>query len=132
VEIEFSEVDIARDRTTLVELLCFDDWPFHGSRTIAVEDIDSMEFKSPDVSSYWIMVSGQPVGLIRLLDLGDIGRGAAQFDLRVSSEHRRRGVGTQATRWIVAHLFSSHPELHRIEANTRHDNIGMQRALQAT
>jgi ribosomal-protein-alanine N-acetyltransferase len=38
-------------------------------------------------------------------------------------------LGRLATRWTVDHLFTSFPELHRIEANTRHDNHAMQRIL---
>ncbi len=71
-------------------------------------------------------------GRCRLLDLGDIGDGAPQFDLRIASPHRGRGIGTRASRWIVDHLFTTHPELHRIEANTRGDNAAMQQALSAT
>ena len=29
----------------------------------------------------------------------------------------------------MTHLFTDYPELHRIEANTRHDNAAMQRVL---
>ena len=78
---------------------------------------------------FWIVENGRRIGLVRLLDLGDIGEGAPLFDLRIAGRHRRSGFGARATRWIVDHLFSTYPEVHRIEANTRHDNVAMQRAL---
>jgi RimJ/RimL family protein N-acetyltransferase len=91
--------------------------------------VDAMEFDGPDVASHWIQEDGTTVGLVRHLDLGDIGAGAPLFDLRIAGARRGRGIGSLATRWTVDHLFTDHPELHRIEANTRHDNAAMQRVL---
>ena len=88
-----------------------------------------MEFATADVASFWISDQGETVGLLRVMDLGDIGEGAPLFDLRIAGRHRGRGLGTRATKWTVDHLFSTYPELHRIEANTRHDNDAMQRVL---
>lgn len=45
-------------------------------------------------------------------------------------EHRRRGIGTQAQRLLVAELFATRP-IHRIEAGTEVANIGERRALEA-
>ena len=68
-----------------------------------------MDFSSPDACSFWIVDSGQTAGLVRLLDLGDIGEGAPLFDLRIATRHRGRGLGRRATRWIADHLFTSYP-----------------------
>lgn len=103
--------------------------PFHAQRLLTTVDVVAMEFSSADVASFWIVERRQTVGLVRLLDLGDIGKGAPQFDLRIAGRHRGNGFGVHATRWIVDHLFTTYPELHRIEANTRHDNLAMQGAL---
>jgi Acetyltransferases, including N-acetylases of ribosomal proteins len=91
--------------------------------------VDATDYSSSDVESYWIVDDGVTVGLLRLFDLDDIGLGAPQFDLRIASAQRGRGYGSRATTWLVERLFDSYPELHRIEANTRHDNTAMQRAL---
>lgn len=127
--VEFQRVEIPRDYDELVEFLCRDEWPFHGRRLLSPDDIVAMDFSSSDVASFWIVAHPQRVGLVRLLDLADIGDGAPLFDLRIASRHRGCGFGLRATRWIVDHLFTSYPELHRIEANTRHDNAAMQRVL---
>lgn len=129
MSVEFERVEIPREREALVEFLCNDEWPFHGQRLLTPDDIVAMDFSSPHVASFWMVDHGQTVGLVRLFDLGDVGEGAPLFDLRVASRHRGRGFGMRATRWIVDHLFTSYPELHRIEANTRHDNAAMQRVL---
>lgn len=127
--VEFQQVEIRRDHDRLVDFLCNDEWPFHAQRRPTADDIEGMEFASPDVASFWVVSDSERAGLIRLLDLDDIGEGAPLFDLRIGSRHRGRGLGLQATRWIVDYLFDTYPKLHRIEANTRHDNAGMQRVL---
>lgn len=129
VTIEHVHVEVPRDEQQLIEFLCSDVWPFHGHRQLAVGEVHEMDFASPKVISFWIIDAGQTVGLIRLLDLTDIGEGAPQFDLRIGSRHRGRGYGKDAARWIAEHLFTSYPKLHRIEANTRDDNAAMQAAL---
>ena len=88
-----------------------------------------MDFAGDDVNSFWIVEGPDRVGIVRALDLADIGDGAPLLDIRIAVQHRGRGLGTLTTRWIVDHLFASHPALHRIEANTRHDNAAMQRVL---
>ncbi len=127
--LEFEAVEIPRHLQQLVDFLCNDVWPFHGQRRLSPDDVNAMGFSSADVVSYWVIEQGQAVGLIRVLDLGDIGKGAPLLDIRIASRHRGRGLGTQATNWIVGHLFDSYSELHRVEAATRHDNTAMQRVL---
>ncbi len=119
-----------QDRDRLIRLLTNDEWPFHGRRQINADSIDATDFSSSDVESYWIN-DHVTVGLLRIFDLDDVGLGAPQFDVRIASEHRGQGYGSGATTWLVTHLFESYPNLHRIEANTRHDNTAMQRALDA-
>jgi ribosomal-protein-alanine N-acetyltransferase len=125
-------VEVPRDHDDLITFLCDDIWPFHGRHRVTPDDVLAMEFASPDVASFWIVDDRAKVGLIRLLDLGDIGDGAPRFDLRIATPHRGRGIGTRATRWIVDHLFGVHSELHRIEADTRDDNRAMQHVLSAS
>lgn len=126
----FTRVELPRDDQRLVEFLCHDEWPFHGRRRLTANDVAAIDFSSADVACFWIIEQHQTVGLIRLLDLGDIGQGAPLFDVRITGEHRGRGLGTRAAGWIVDHLFTEYPELHRIEATTRHDNTAMRRVLE--
>jgi hypothetical protein len=51
------------------------------------------------------------------------------FDLRLRSAYRGRGIGTAAVRWLTGHLFTELPEVRRIEATTRSDNMAMRRVL---
>lgn len=125
----FDRVEFPRDREHLVEILCGDEWPFHGHSRLSPADVGEMSFATDGVESFWVMDGGRRVGLVRLMDLDDIGSGCPLIDIRVASNHRRQGLGTEATRWAVDHLFTSHPELHRIEANTRGDNVAMQAVL---
>ncbi len=128
MSVEFSELNPG-DHDTLVDFLCANEWPFHARRQLTSNDVAAMEFSTPDVATFWIASDAERVGLVRVLDLGDIGEGAPLLDVRIAGGHRRRGFGKLATRWVVDHLFDTHPTLHRIEANTRHDNVAMQRVL---
>lgn len=126
---DYVRVEVPRDEQELIEFLCNDMWPFHGRPRLASTDVGAIDFASSDVNSFWIIDGGHTVGLIRLIELEDIGEGTPQFDLRIASAHRGQGHGRRATRWIVDHLFTAYPELQRIEANTRHDNVAMQATL---
>jgi len=132
VLVEFEHVETPGDLQQLVKFLCNDGWPFHGQRRLTPDDVIAMDFTSAEAVSYWIIEQGHVVGLIRVLDLSDIGRGAPLLDIRIAGEHRGRRLGTRATHWVVGHLFDSYPDLHRIEAATRHDNTAMQRVLSNT
>lgn len=129
--IAFAPVRMPADADAVVRFLSEHPWPFHGVAAPTVAQAAAVELASDDVASFWLTVDGQAVGLARLLDLSDIGAGAPQFDLRIQPSSRGRGLGTIATRWIADRLFTEHPALHRIEAATRADNVGMQRALAA-
>ena len=126
---EHVRVEIPRDEPDLVDFLCADEWPFHGRRQLSVEDVRGIDFGGTDVASFWVVDGDERLGLIRIHDLGDIGEGAPRFDLRIAKRHRGRGHGSDAARWIVEHLFTTYPELHRIEANTRDDNAAMRAVL---
>lgn len=129
--VEFSVLNPSKDFDALVDVLCNNDWPFHARRRLTSKDVAAMEFSTPDVASFWIASDGERAGIVRVLDLGDIGEGAPLLDVRIASRHRGKGFGKLATQWVVAHLFDTYPKLHRIEANTRHDNAAMQQALSA-
>lgn len=79
-----------------------------------------------DIATFWIRDGEDTIGLIRLFDLDDLDNGSPLFDLRIDENHRGRGIGRFAVRWLTAHLFTTYPGLHRIEATTRSDNLAMQ------
>ena len=114
----------------VVHLLCDGYWPFHASSRLVPSDVSAIELLTSDVDSYWIINGDTPVGLIRLLDLGDVQHGSPLFDIRIASSHRGRGLGTAAVDWLTTHLFARFDVLHRIEATTRVDNGAMCRVLE--
>lgn len=113
------------EAAAVVEFLCANEWPFHGSPHLSPHDAASVAVVGDDVETFWIRMDGSTVGMIRLLDLDDIDDGSPLFDLRLAETHRRQGIGRQAVRWLTDHLFTTHPALHRVEATTRHDNVAM-------
>jgi RimJ/RimL family protein N-acetyltransferase len=117
-------------RAEVVEFLRAHEWPFHGRSTLSLDDARAIELASDDTESFAIWDFGEIVGLVRLFDLDDMLNGSPLFDLRVALEHRGRGLGTAAVSWLSKHLFDAHPELHRIEATTRGDNVAMMTVLE--
>lgn len=127
--VELHPVDVDHDRKLVIKFLCQSEWPFHGTRSLTVDEVNAMEFASDNVVSFWIASDGAYVGLIRAFDLGDIPNGSPLLDVRVATQHRGYGLGSAGTRLVVDYLFVAHPQLHRVEATTRHDNYAMQRVL---
>ncbi|MEP7201004.1 MAG: GNAT family protein [Ilumatobacteraceae bacterium] len=127
--LSFARVVLPDDSDRLVGFLCANQWPFHHTTRPQTADVAHMVFASSDVSSYWAVSDGRDVGLIRLLDLDDSVEGSPLFDVRIAEADRGRGVGGECVQWLTEHLFATYPSLHRVEANTRADNVAMQRVL---
>ena len=85
-------------------------------------------YAGSDCATWWIQHQGadQPVGLVRLHDLLDP---TALFDLYVRLEWRGRGLGLAAVRWLTRHVFHEHPDVIRLEGQTRADNHAMRVVL---
>lgn len=124
--LEFDPLHWPEDAQTVVEFLTASEWPCHGVPLLSRTDAAKVSVVANDTATFWIRNGAETVGLIRLLDLDDLDVGSPLFDLRIAQGHRGRGVGRQAVRWLTDHLFTTFPELHRIEARTRDDNQAMQ------
>jgi RimJ/RimL family protein N-acetyltransferase len=140
VPIGESDVETA----ALAELLCGDEWPFHGTSRPSREKVEGWlaggRFTGSEARSFWIRVAEQEptsqarlrlaemaVGVVTLRDLADP---TPVFDLRLRSAYRGRGFGSAAVRWLTDYLFTEFPEIRRIEGHTRRDNLAMQRVLE--
>ena len=114
------------DADALVGFLTGEPWPFHVTAVVSQEQarrrIGDGDFDGDAAQSFWIIEGDETVGLVTLDDLGS---GSPMFDLRIRARHRRRGLGTQTVRWLTGYLFTEFPDILRIEANTRKDNIAM-------
>lgn len=118
------------DADAIVAFLRGSEWPFHRVRQLSVAEADAMVVSDATSDSFWIRDAGVNVGVVRLLDLDDVDDGSPFFDLRIAEEHRGRGLGTAAVKWLSEHLFLEFPMLHRIEATTRSDNAAMMSILE--
>ncbi|MBM3269992.1 MAG: GNAT family N-acetyltransferase [Candidatus Sericytochromatia bacterium] len=118
------------DPEGLAAFLAADTWPFHGSyqvsRARALELIAKGEFLAEESREFWMLVGDERVGLLRLTDYTDP---TPMLDLRIRSAFRGRGLGAAGLRWITGHAFETRPDVHRIEGNTREDNVAMRRTF---
>ena len=131
LEITFIRLDDrGRDRAALVEFLTVHDFPFHATRrpTRAVVEgwIDAGRYGDADHASYWVLADAGRIGLVVLHDLTD---GAPLFDLRLATEHRRKGFGAHVLKALTAHVFTTMPAVNRFEGMTREDNIAMRKTF---
>jgi len=129
MDVRFERVEMPDDGEAVVEFLVANQWPFHGVPDLSRAAAAQIPVGSDDIASFWIRQGAAMVGLVRLLDLGDVEIGSPIFDLRIAEEHRGRGIGRRAVAWLTGHLFTTYSTLHRIEATTRDDNTAMQVAL---
>lgn len=76
--------------------------------------------------TFWINKDDKKIGLIIIDDINDT---IPLFDVRLATEWRGKGYGTQAVNWIKDYIFNLPDKKIRIEAYTRYDNIPMRKAL---
>lgn len=115
----------------LVELITSDTWDYfvytNPTPEIVREWIAKGWYSGEDNQIWWIVgTGGERIGLIRIHDLID---GTPQLDFRIRSAYRGQGVGTQALRWATEYLFTTLPEVLRIEGQTRQDNLAMRKTF---
>lgn len=136
MNLTFEPLKLPADHETLVAFLQNNPWPFHVNSAVTAEKaatmINDSLFTGTNHESFWIRGdSGNPLGLIRLIDLDDIDDGYPLFDLRISANARSKGVGKAAVHWLTKYLFEKHPHLERIAGTTRADNKAMRKTFRA-
>lgn len=114
----------------LVELLTSCSWDHFMTARHTPESVratwDEGEYAGPDNAGHLMLDDmGFVVGVVRTHDLQEL---TPMFDIRVREEARGRGFGSAGVRWVTDHLFAT-TDAHRIEAQTRHDNLAMRRTL---
>lgn len=131
--VTLDSIVLPRDQQAVIDLLTRNAWPFHARPVHTPESAADLEIASSSVASWWILADGRRVGLVRAIELDDIadgGGGCPLFDIRLAESARQHGIGTTAVTLLTDELFRRYPELHRIEATTRDDNVGMQTVLE--
>jgi RimJ/RimL family protein N-acetyltransferase len=122
--------DHERDRAELVEFLTAHEFPFHGTRRPTRADveawIDDGRFSGADHAAYWIHADPGRIGLVVLNDLTD---NAPLFDLRLATEHRGKGYGTDVLKALTTLVFTTMPAVNRLEGQTREDNVAMRKSF---
>jgi len=115
----------------LVGFLTGNDWPFHPEPRLEPAVVlrrlgDGVFESSGDRECWWVVRSGERVGLVVVFDLADP---TPMFDLRIAAGSRGRGYGTVTVRWLTSRIFSTWADKDRVEATTRADNWAMRSVL---
>jgi RimJ/RimL family protein N-acetyltransferase len=129
-ELSFREVRIQADLEAAVLFLRRHEWPFHASAQGPDLQTLQQDLRDKATRCFWLLVEGRHVGLLRVLDLDDIGDGCPVFDIRIEPQSHGRGLGRRAVQWMSHLLFNEYTGLHRIEATTRADHAAMRRVLE--
>ena len=131
--LSYQAVALPDNTERLVNFLCGESWPFHSSPVIEPDALRQRiadgAYTHDDSRSFWVLSNEQILGMIRIFDLDDIEDGAPLFDLRICSAVRGQGIGEQAVNWINQYLFTTYPQLKRIEGTTRVDNHAMRQVF---
>ena len=105
-------------------------FPFHMNPSPTREGLDSRreegDFDGPDNEVLAARVQGELIGFVVVEDLESI---APLFDIRLANGARGKGLGTETVRELVRYLFREHPNIVRIEGQTREDNVAMRKAF---
>lgn len=100
-------------------------FPFHMNPSPTREGLDSRreegDFDGPDNEVLAARVQGELIGFVVVEDLESI---APLFDIRLANEARGKGLGTETVRELVRYLFREHPNIVRIEGQTREGQRG--------
>lgn len=128
----------------LAEFLTGDEWPFHGdsrpTREAVAGWLANGRFSGPGTRNFWIRAGAgdgaaepgdvRPDEVVGVVTLREIGDPTPLFDLRLRAARRGSGIGTAATGWLTAYLFTEFAHVMRIEGHTRRDNVAMQKVFE--
>ncbi len=125
--VELAEFE-PRDVDRLTEFMAANDWPFHvrprWTDAQVREAVGSGSFHGEDTRTLWLVVDGVAVGIATISELGDP---TALLDLRLAAHARGRRLGTTVLPAVAEWAFTTYPQLHRFEGQTRIDNVAMRR-----
>lgn len=128
--IVFTRLDpVGADHDALVEFMTRNDFPFHVRERWSAAEVETAirdgAYRDEDNESFWI--DHREIGRIGFLRLEDLSDDAPLFDLRLDGPFRGRGLGAPILRAAADHVFTSLPDVHRVEGQTREDNLAMRR-----
>lgn len=130
MQVTFQQL-MPEETDALIDLIASDTWEYfvyaNPTHEIVRQWIAKGWYSGEDNQIWWIVgAGGERTGIVRIHDLLD---GTPQLDFRIRAAYRGQGIGTQALRWATEHIFTTLPEVLRIEGQTRQDNLAMRKTF---
>lgn len=128
MNLKFRKIE-KNESDAIAEWLSSDRWPYFLGHTPTkaevLKRIEEGSFFGEGDQVFWVLnPNEEKIAFIELNELDDL---APMFSIRFKSEYRGKGLGKAAVDWISRYVFESFPEIRRIEAQTREDNIRMRK-----
>ncbi len=130
----FVPIALPEEAAAVADFMLSEPWPFHNAHQKSTRAECVRRYSktpSSDEAYFWMTnAADERIGYLKLFDLDDIAdQGSPLFDLRIRSDHRGKGVGQIAVRWLSDYLFTQWPDLFHIQGTTREDNIAMRKVF---
>lgn len=128
MSLQFEKIS-KEQKLELAEWLSSDTWPFFlgkkPTKEGVLQRISEGDFFGEGEENFWIRnESREAIGLLEIYELDDL---APMFSIRLKTQFRGKGHGSAILYWLTKYIFDSYPEIRRIEAQTREDNIPMRK-----
>jgi RimJ/RimL family protein N-acetyltransferase len=125
--LQLSPIDQAQS-SDLIQWLTSDTWPFFADKSPTKDSLIPKieEMFSSGNENFWIVQDKKRIGLIEIYELDSH---APMFSIRLMTQYRGQGFGKVAVAMSVDYIFKQYPDKHRIEAQTREDNIAMRKVF---
>jgi len=75
--------------------------------------------------------TGELLGFIRFFDIENDETSSPDFTIYINEKDRGKGIGKRMLTEGIKHIFATYPNIRRIEATTRSDNVPMQKLFES-
>ena len=120
-----------RKSEELIKFLLSETWKYHGgpnpTREEKILEINKRYYTHRKQATFLINSKSNIVGFLRISGLENEPNACPNFDIRLSSSIKGKGIGKKVLEFMIRYIFENYPKIRRIEGSTREDNYSMQK-----